>query len=215
MNTTVVIVDDHSLLTKAMADLVNRLEGYTVLFCAENGLDMLQQIAEKGIPDIVLLDVNMPVMNGAETAAALRDQYPSVKVLALSMFDDQETVVQMMQNGAKGYLLKASKPDDLLQALNDVRDRGLYNTTFLTEKLLIQLNRPAMPPPPLNPVNQLNDRETTFVKMACSELTYAEIADRMCVSTRTVDGYRESVFEKLNVRTRVGLAMLAMRIGLA
>ncbi len=176
---------------------------------------MLQQIAQSGIPDIVLLDVNMPVMNGSETAAALRDQYPSVKVLALSMYDDQETVVQMMQNGAKGYLLKASKPDDLLLALNDIRDRGLYNTTFLTERLLLQLNKPAAVPPPLNPINQLNERETAFVKMACSELTYAEIADRMCVSTRTVDGYRESVFEKLNVRTRVGLAMLAMRAGLA
>jgi DNA-binding NarL/FixJ family response regulator len=212
MDTSVVIVDDHLLLTRAMADLVDRLEGYRVLFCAENGLDMLQQIAEKGIPDIVLLDVNMPGMSGAETATALRDKYPSVKVLALSMSDEQETVVQMMQNGAKGYLLKASKPEELLLALNDVRDRGLYNTTFLTERLLMQLNRPAMPPP--SPSNQLNEREATFVKMACSELTYAEIADRMCVSTRTVDGYRESVFEKLNVRTRVGLAMLAMRTGM-
>ena len=214
MSTTIAIVDDHQLLAQALADLINRFGSYKVIFCAENGLDMFSQIADKGVPDIALLDVNMPGMNGSETAAALRSRYPSVKVLALSMFDDEQNVVQMMRNGARGYLLKASKPDELLQALNDLRDRGLYNTSFLTERLLIQLSRPASLPPP-SLAYRLNDRETTFVKMACSELTYAEIADRMCVSARTVDGYRESVFEKMNVRTRVGLAMLALRMGMA
>ncbi|RYF78302.1 MAG: response regulator transcription factor [Cytophagaceae bacterium] len=214
MNTTVAIVDDHQLLAQALANLVSRFEAYTVLFCAENGHDMFRQFAEKGIPEIVLLDVHMPGMNGTETASAIRDQYPAVKVLALSMFDDEQNVVQMMQNGARGYLLKASKPDELLQALNDIRDQGLYNTSFLTERLLTKLNRPIPAPPQPGPIIKLNERELTFVKMACSELTYAEIADRMCVSARTVDGYRESVFEKLNVRTRVGLVMLAIRMGL-
>ncbi len=214
MDTTVAIVDDHRMLAQAMADLVNRFDGYSVLFCADNGRDLLQKIAEKALPDLVLLDVNMPVMNGTETAAAIRDRHPSVKILALSMVDDDETVVQMMQNGARGYLLKASQPDELLLAMNEVRDRGMYNTGFLTERLLTQLGRPTTPPPPPSPAHRLNSRELTFVKMACSELTYVEIADKMCVSTRTVDGYREAVFEKLNVRTRVGLAMLAMRTGM-
>lgn len=213
MNTTVAIVDDHRLLAQALADLVNRLDAYSVLFCAENGLDLLQKMPESGVPDIVLLDVNMPGMNGTDTATALRDQYPSVRVLALSMLDDEQTVVQMMQNGARGYLLKGCRPDELLQALNDVRDRGMYSTDFLTQQLLTKLKHPVQPDPQKLDY-QLNDRERTFVKYACSELTYAEIADKMCVSTRTVDGYRESVFEKLNVHTRVGLALLAMRTGM-
>lgn len=213
MNTTVAIVDDHRLLAQAIADQVDRFDGYTVLFCADNGRDLLQKIAEKALPDLVLLDVNMPVMNGTETAAVMRDRHPSVKVLALSMVDDDVTVVQMMRNGARGYLLKTSNPDELLLALNEVRDSGMYNTGFLTERLLTQLSRPTTPPP--SPAHRLNSRELTFVKMACSELTYAEIADKMCVSSRTIDGYRESVFEKLNVRTRVGLVMLAMRTGMA
>ncbi|WP_375444664.1 response regulator [uncultured Fibrella sp.] len=214
MKTTVAIVDDHHLLAQALAGLVNRFETYKVLFCAENGHDLFKQIPEKGIPDIILLDVNMPGMNGAETAGALREQYPSVLVLALSMLDDDQTVVTMMQNGARGYLLKGSKPDELLVALNDIRDKGMYTTAFLTERLLAQLNRPASTLAP-NPTHGLNDREKTFVKLACSELTYVEIADKMCVSPRTVDGYREAVFEKLGVKSRQGLVMEAIKRGLA
>lgn len=213
MKTTVAIVDDHQLLAQALAVLVNRFETYTVLFCAENGLDMLQQIAEKGVPDIVLLDVNMPGMNGAESASAIRERYPAAKVLALSMLDDEQTVVQMMQNGARGYLLKGSRPDELLQALNEIRDQGLYTTTFLTERLLAQLNRPASLPKD-NSAPHFNQRERDFIRLACSELTYVEIADKMCVSPRTVDGYREAVFEKLSVKSRQGLVMEAIRRGL-
>ncbi|MBO0950986.1 response regulator transcription factor [Fibrella forsythiae] len=214
MKTTVAIVDDHHLLAQALAGLVNRFDAYQVIFCAENGHDLLQQIPEKGVPDIILLDVNMPGMNGSETAGVIRDYYPSAQVLALSMFDDEQNVVTMMQNGARGYLLKGSRPDELLLALNEVRDRGSYNTTFVTERLLSRLNNPVAITKP-KPTHGLNDRELTFVKHACSELTYVEIADRMCVSPRTVDGYREAVFEKLGVKSRQGLVMEAIRRGLA
>ncbi len=212
MQTTIAIVDDHRLLAQALADLINRSEEYTVLFCAENGQDLLRRLMQQSLPDIVLLDVNMPIMSGIETATALRDQYPLVRVLALSMLDDEESVVQMMQHGARGYLLKGCQPSELLQALDDVRTKGLYTSNFLTGRLLSQLNRPAPVPPKMT--HRLNDRESTFIRWACSELTYVEIADKMCVSARTVDGYREAVFEKLHVKTRVGLVMEAIRLGL-
>ena len=218
MKTTVAIVDDHRLLAEALAELINRFEKYTVLFCAENGVDLFRKmeahLAPEPVPDLVLLDVNMPIMNGLETAMALRERYPAVRVLALSMLDDEPTVVQMMQHGTRGYLLKGCQPTELRQALDDVRDKGLYSSAFLTGHLLGQLNRPA----PVAVSNRrlpdlLNDRERAFVRLACSELTYVEIADKMCVSPRTVDGYREAVFDKLQVKTRVGLVMEAMRLG--
>ena len=212
MKTTVAIVDDHRLLAQALAELVNRLEGYTVLFCAENGQDLLRKLLHQSAPDMVLLDVNMPVMNGPETAIALREQYPQIQVLALSMLDDEVSVVQMMQYGARGYLLKGCQPGELLQALDDVRTKGLHNSAFLTGRLLSQLNRPVPVPPKI--AHRLNDRELTFIRLACSELIYVEIADKMCVSARTVDGYREAVFEKLQVKTRVGLVLAAVKLGL-
>ncbi|MBO0934918.1 response regulator transcription factor [Fibrella sp. HMF5335] len=212
MKTTVAIVDDHRLLAQALADFVNRSEDYTVLFCAENGQDLLRKLMHQTAPDIVLLDVGMPIMSGPETAIALRDQYPLIRVLALSMLDDEASVVQMMQHGARGYLLKGCQPAELLQALDDIRTKGIYNSAFLTGRLLSQLNRPVPASP--KTTHRLNDRELTFIRLACSELTYVEIADKMCVSARTVDGYRESVFEKLQVRTRVGLVLAAIRLGL-
>jgi two-component system, NarL family, invasion response regulator UvrY len=215
MKTTVAIVDDHHLLAEALADLVGRFEAYTVVFCASNGVDLLRKLDTYPAPDIVLLDVNMPVMNGLDTAIALRDRHPSIRVLILSMLDDEQTVVQMMQHGARGYLPKGCHPAELRQALDDVRDRGMYASPFLTGHLLGQLNRPAtLPPAPTHVPDCLNDRERQFVQLACSELTYVEIADKMCVSPRTVDGYRETVFDKLHVKTRVGLVMEALRLGL-
>ena len=212
MKTTVAIVNDHRLLAQSLADLISHYEEYTVLFCAENGQDLLRRLMHQSSPDIVLLDVNRPIKSGIETATALRDQYPMSRVLALSMLDDEESVVQMMQHGARGYLLKGCQPSELIQALDDVRTKGLYTSHFLTSRLLSQLNRPA-PVLPRMP-HRLKDRESTFIRWACSELTYVEIADKMCVSARTVDGYREAVFEKLHVKTRVGLVMEAIRLGM-
>lgn len=219
MKTTVAVVDDHRLLAQALADLINRLDDYTILFCAENGQDLFRKLEGQAVPDLVLLDVNMPVMNGLDTAIQLRERYPAVRVLALSMLDDEQTVVQMMQHGTRGYLLKGCHPHELRQALDDVRDKGMYSSAFLTGHLLGQLSRPAVSAQPVevksNLSERLNERERHFVKLACSELTYVEIADKMCVSPRTVDGYREAVFEKLQVKTRVGLVMAAIRLGLS
>lgn len=219
MKTTVAIVDDHRLLAQALADLINRLDDYTILFCAENGQDLFRKLETQAVPDLVLLDVNMPIMNGLDTAIQLRERYPAVRVIALSMLDDEQTVVQMMQHGTRGYLLKGCHPHELRQALDDVRDKGVYSSAFLTGHLLGQLSRPTLTPAPVEVKSslsgRLNDRERHFVKLACSELTYVEIADKMCVSPRTVDGYREAVFEKLQVKTRVGLVMEAIKLGLS
>lgn len=213
MPISIAIADDHHLLAEALSDLIQKFDNCQVLFVAENGRDLLNQMQQRSqLPDIALVDVNMPEMDGFETTVQLREHYPTVRVLALSMTDREEHIIHMVRNGARGYLLKGCRPAELRRALDDIMTKGFYYSDFLTAQLIRSLNAAE----PVSPVSsfKLNDREYHFLKMACSELTYNEIADRMCVSPRTVDGYREVVFQKMSVRTRVGMVMEAVRHGL-
>ncbi|AUD04512.1 response regulator transcription factor [Spirosoma pollinicola] len=213
MPVSIAIADDHHLVAAALSDMIRKFEEYDVLLVAENGRDLLDQLAlANQLPDIVLLDVSMPEMDGFETALCLRQLYPAIKVLALSMDDREEHIVKMIRNGARGYLLKGCRPTEFRRALDEIMIKGFYYSDFLTTQLIRNLNAPAENGHNL-PFN-LNSRELEFLKIACSELTYSEIAEKMFVSPRTVDGYREVVFQKMNVKTRVGMVLEAMRHGL-
>lgn len=213
MPTSIAIVDDHHLVAAALSDLVRKFENYDVLLIAENGRDLLDQLATHShLPDIVLLDLMMPVMDGFETLVQLRQLYPNIHVLVLSMNDHEEKIVRMIRHGARGYLLKGCRPAELLRALDDLMEKGFYSSDFLTNHLIRNLNTPR-DKDSVSYIN-LNAREYEFLKLACSELTYSEIAQKMNVSPRTVDGYREIVFQKMNVKTRVGMVIEAIRHGL-
>ncbi|WP_266368031.1 response regulator [Tellurirhabdus rosea] len=212
MKTTIAITDDHRLLAQALSDMIQNFEKYEVVYIAGNGKELLNQMQRGPVPDIVLLDISMPEMDGFETALHLKQHYPAVKILALSMTDREEHIVRMIRHGARGYLLKSCRPSELRQALDDIRLRGFHYSEFLTNHLVRSLNPTEMNTTSVN--FTFNGREQEFLKMACSDLTYAEIADKMCVSTRTVDGYRESLFQKMNVKSRVGMAITAIRMGL-
>ncbi|GAB4056209.1 response regulator [Spirosoma litoris] len=213
MSVSIAIVDDHRLVAEGLSNLIQKIDEYSVLLVAENGRDLLDQLSRNDqVPDIALLDLSMPIMDGFETALQLRQLYPTVRVLALSMTDREDHIVRMVRNGARGYLLKDCRPSEFRQALNDVMTKGYYYSDFLTTKLIHNLNTPNGQSAVAS--FNLNDREYEFLKIACSELTYAEIADQMCVATRTVDGYREVVFQKMNVKTRVGMVIEAVRHGL-
>jgi two-component system invasion response regulator UvrY len=210
MKTTIAIVDDHELMAKALSGLVQKFDEYDVLYEVPGGKELIYMIKMKMVPDIVLLDINMPEMDGYDTALWLKNNYPEVKVLALSMNDKEESIVRMLRNGARGYLLKGCKPHELKQALDSLAQKGYYYTEYVTNQLIKSLNPDTFK----NPVDMLglNERETNFIRLSCSDLTYAEIADKMCVSPRTVDGYRESVFQKMNVKSRVGMVLVAIRL---
>jgi two-component system invasion response regulator UvrY len=210
MKTTIAIVDDHELMAKALSGLVQKYDDYDVLYEVFGGRELIQRIKLNMVPDIVLLDINMPEMDGYETALWLKNNYPEIKILALSMNDKEESIVKMLRNGAGGYLLKGCKPHELKQALDSIVQKGFYYTEYITSQLIKSLNPETFQ----NPLDLLglNDRETQFIKLSCSDLTYAEIADKMCVSPRTVDGYRESVFQKMNVKSRVGMVLEAIRL---
>lgn len=212
MPISIAIADDHHLVAEAISDLLRKFDKYDVLFLADNGRNLLNHLQRGPLPDIALVDLHMPEMDGFETAAQLRQLHPTVRVLALSMNDREEHIVRMVRNGARGYLLKGCRSSELRRALDDVMEKGFYYTDFLTNQLIRSLNAPEANGSVAR--FNLNDREYEFLKLACSELIYTEIADRMCVSPRTVDGYREVVFQKMGVRTRVGMVMQAMRHGL-
>jgi DNA-binding NarL/FixJ family response regulator len=157
----------------------------------------------------------MPEMNGYETAAYLQQHFPSVKMLAVSMMDNENAIIKMIRNGARGYVLKDAEPSELKQALYNVQAKGYHYSELVTSKLIFNMNRQGLDDGPSSPGNDhLSARELDFLKYACTELTYKEIADKMHVSPRTIDGYRDGLFEKLGVKTRVGLVMYSVKKGI-
>jgi two-component system invasion response regulator UvrY len=212
MTTKVAIVDDHELVAKALSGLVQKFEGYDVIFEVPSGEELMQRLQLNMIPDVILLDVSMPIMDGYEVSLWLKSNYPQIKILALSMNDKEEAIIKMLRAGARGYLLKGCKPQELKHGLESMVQKGFYYTDFVTSKLVISLSPQSF----VDPAEQLGlrDREKQFIELACSELTYMEIADKMCVSPRTIDGYRESVFLKMNVKSRVGMVLIAIKLGI-
>jgi two-component system invasion response regulator UvrY len=208
----VAIVDDHNLLRKALAKLISSFENYAVLFEGDSGKEIKAKIALQVIPDVILLDVNMPDMDGYETVRWLNKNYPQVKVLALSMFSDETTIIRMLRLGAKGYILKNIEPEELKLALDSIMKKDFYLSDYISGKIISGLHKDLG-----NPDEQivLSDKEKEFLRFVCSELTYKDIADKMFISHRTVDNYRNVLFEKLKVRSRVGLVMYAIKNGLA
>lgn len=198
------LVDDHRLFRSGIAALIGKSKGYNILFEAGNGKEMIAAIAAGLIPDILLLDISMPVMDGSSAAKWLISNNPGIKIIVLSMFDDADNVLSMIKLGARGYLLKDSDPVEFEQALQRVAQNELYYPEFVTKLLISNFNRE------ISQV-KLNARETEFLKLAGTELTYKEIAEKMCVSTRTVDGYRDQLFEKLQIKSRVGLVLYALK----
>ena len=204
---TIVIVDDHTLLSQAISGLVNSFENFEVLYTCKNGQELLDNLRfENKRPDIILMDVNMPIMDGIEATTQVKELYPDILVLALSVEEDDHTILKMIRAGAKGYLLKDTEKRTLENALNELALNGYYHTNTVSQLLVKSLNG--------NNKDELRDREIEFIKHACTEMTYNEIADVMFLSPKTVQGYRDSVFSKLNLKNRTGLVIYALKNGL-
>ncbi len=202
----IVIVDDHTLLSQAISGLVNSFEDFNVLYTCKNGQDFIDQLVfENKRPDIVLMDVNMPIMDGIETTAHLKEHFPDIKVLALSVEEEEHTILKMLRAGAKGYLLKDTEKSILHNALKELSTHGFYHTNTVAQLLVKSLDEDSS--------LALKEREIEFIKHACTEMTYNEIADKMFLSPKTVQGYRDSVFSKLNLKNRTGLVIYAIKNG--
>ena len=200
----IALVDDHRLFRSGIASLINNFERYTVLFEAGDGEEMMRKIPSRSKPHIILLDINMPRMDGIATARWLRTVHPDINIIVLSMFEDAEKVLTMVRMGVKGYLLKDAEPLEFEEALYKVSQNEIYYPEFVTKHLINNINTDFN-------ISKLNAREIEFLKLAATELTYKEIADQMCISSRTVDGYRDQLFEKLQIKSRIGLVLFAIK----
>jgi DNA-binding NarL/FixJ family response regulator len=211
MKTTIALVDDHQLFLKSLELMLDSFQQYQVIVTAIHGKELQDKLKATGkVPDIVLIDVSMPVMDGVATAKWLSEQYPASKLVALSMDDNDHTIIAMIKAGCCAYLLKDTHPNELEKALEEIKTKGHYNGDISNinyrRLLLAETKKEEL---------KISEKELEFIKQACTDLTYKQIASLMKVSERTVDGYREALFQKLNVQSRVGMAMEALRRGFA
>lgn len=201
------IADDHQLFLKSLSVLIESFQAFDIVVDALNGEVLLRKMQSlTDLPDIILIDVNMPIMDGPKTASALSQKYPDVKLVALSMKDDDTTIINMIRAGCCAYLLKDIHPNDLEKALLEIHKNGFYNADVSNINYR-RLIKKSMEDERLS----ITEKEHAFLKLACSDLTYRQIADKMHLAERTIDGYRESLFNKLNVQSRVGMVLEALR----
>lgn len=212
MKKTIVIVDDHLLIAKAIEGIISNFEDFEVIDVAENGKDMIDKFeSDKKIPDIILLDISMPIMDGFETALWLKKNHPNIKVMALSMQGDDNSVIKMIKNGAKGYLLKNTHPKDLETALIKLSSDGFFYPDWASKVIFSNMSDEKNN----EKKKKISEREKEFLTYTVTELSYKEIAEKMCCSPRTVESYRDQLCEKFDLKTRVGLAVFAIKNGFA
>lgn len=201
---TIGLVDDHTLLRNALAGLINSFADYEVTLQASNGTELLEILTKKNQPDIIVMDINMPHMDGFETCGILAKKFPGIKILALSMHSEETVIIKMIRAGAKGYLLKSANADEIHHAFNALINNQFYLPEAISERIALGLQSGGEGV-------ELNERETEFLKLICLELSHKEIGNRMNISKRTVDYYRDALFKKLNTNTRVGLVKYAIK----
>lgn len=208
---TVAVIDDHLLFRKGMVALTNMFPRHVICYDAPDGNTFINQVKREGPPDIALLDIQMPGMDGYATAEWLTMHYPEVRILALSTMDAESAIIRMIRCGARGYLLKDADTEEVKRALEDVMSIGYHFNNLITRSMMNVVRGLAGQNDPTAPFVNLTPKEIEFLKWNASELTYKEIADKMNLSARTVEGYRDHLCEKLGVRTRVGLVLYAVR----
>ena len=201
----IILVDDHQLLRKGLIKILNA-NGFTDIIEAANGEELLE-ILKNTSPDIILLDLYMPKMNGFESIKHIKKVNPHAKVLVVSMLDDKVSIIQMIKSGVDGYLLKDSDPKEIIEAIQIILEGGNFYSSMVNERL----NSVLLDNDYNKDQHILSERELEFLTYASSDLTYKQIAEKMFVSVRTIDGYRDSIYQKFNIKTRIGLVIFALK----
>lgn len=208
-----ILADDHILLRDALANLVNNFEEFRVVATASNGEEVKQALQSGSRPDIILMDLNMPLCDGFDTAAWLKENHPEVKVVILTMFDSEVALIRLLRMGVSGFLKKDIHPAELRNALLTVSTGDYYYSNRTTGKIASLFRANGDKKSPIeNAV--LTETEIEFLKLACTDLTYKEIAHAMKMTPRNIDSYRDGLFDKLDVKSRVGLAIYAIKSGI-
>jgi two-component system invasion response regulator UvrY len=212
------VVDDHNLFRKGLIKLIHLGDTnnkYEVLFEAEHGNDLKEKLKGPLLPDILLMDIDMPDMDGFKTVEWLRDNHPGIHILVVSMFCTSDVILRMLRLGVKGYLSKDIEVDDMHMALSSIANKGAYYSDLVAGVMAQALgeNKQEMGANAFAGMD-LAPHERQFLTLACTDLTYQQIADKMYLSPKTIDGYREALFRKFQVKNRVALALYAVKKGL-
>lgn len=209
MKTKIVVVDDHTVISAMLADYINLSANYRVLFTANNGKDLLDKLSEaEEKPNIILLDIHMPIMNGFQTMQKLKESYPDIMVVILSMEDEEYSIIQFLNLGARGYLLKGMpSPEILIECFDDIMIKGFYYPKYITEEMLSADKQLE-----IKEQWTLTDRKMEFLKLVTqTSMTYKEIADEMYLSIKTIENYQSILFKQFGVRNRPALMLLVRK----
>lgn len=207
---SIFLVDDHAVVRNGLKMLIERMGSYKVVAEYDNGQELMDDIDNQQLPDIIVLDLSMPIMDGKETVEALNAKGIKTPVLILTLETTEQTIIELFRKGIRGYLPKSSKATILKAAIDDIVNTGYYHNEMLMKALTSDANTRDEKEDILA---QITDRERTFLQLVCAaeELTYEQIANQMNVSRRTVDGYREALFEKFNLKSKTGLVLFALK----
>lgn len=206
----IVITDDHKLFRKGMVALVEDFEFIGEITEAGNGAELLGLLAGmKQLPDVILLDLKMPVMDGVEAYEKIRQLYPEMKVIILTMEDDEQYILHLISEGVNGYLLKNADPEEVENAIIKVMEKGLCFPEDISDVVIKNLSKKEKPEVVFNP--GFTEREQEVLTLICKQYTAAEIADKMMVSVRTAEGYRQKLLEKSRTKNTVGLIINALK----
>jgi two-component system, NarL family, invasion response regulator UvrY len=208
-----ILADDHILLRDALANLINTFDEFSVIATAGNGQEVIQAIEKGYNTDIILMDLNMPKMDGYETAKWMAKNYPAIKIVILTMYDSEIALIRLLQAGVNGFLKKDIHPSELKNALLTIAGGEYYYSNHTTVKIASLFRKSTGNHKTLEKA-MLTDLEIEFLKLASTEMTYKEIAHAMHMTPRHIDSYRDSLFTKLDVKSRVGLAIYAVKNGL-
>jgi DNA-binding NarL/FixJ family response regulator len=206
----VAIADDHKIFRKGVVLSLRPYTNIKFVQEAENGDELLQGLPLSQ-PDVVLMDLRMPVKDGMETTKILSKQYPHIHVIVLSMFEDERFVYHMMDNGAHGYLLKNAEPQEIRKAIMEVSEKGYYLNGFVNRILLKRSHARQKITPNVNAEITLNEKEKDVLKFICMEFTAQEIAQKMDISPRTVEAIKDRMMERFGSKNTAGLVFFAVK----
>ncbi len=209
----IAIADDYKIYRDGLKVGLSADDNMEIIAEADNGEDLLKTL-ETNSPDVILMDLKMPVMDGMEATKQVRKKYPAIKVLVITMYEDDKFIIHLMENGANGYLLKNAEPDEIIKSIYAVYENGYYFNDVVNKALLKKLVLKNNLKPSFNQNIDLTEREQEVLKMICEEKTAAEIAKEIFLSPRSVEGIRQRLIEKIGVRNTAGLVMFAVKNGI-
>lgn len=206
----IAVVDDHQLFRVGVVALLSDYNDMEVVLEASNGKDLLSQL-KRTQPHLVLLDIEMPEMNGIETTLALKKEYPDIKIIILTMHNEEEFIFDLMNKGANGFLPKDKSVETVVDAIYSVMQKGYYYNDQITQAIIKGNSGYLKAPELLNKAASLTEREIEIIKLICAQKTNREIGELLFISARTVDNHKMNIFTKIGTKTTIGIVMFAMQ----